>query len=154
MTASTTRPTTSVGFLRTTRMIRAPRDRWSGSSAGFAGAMLGGGSEGGRRPPPSSVFNAWVDDDIDEVHHEVEQHVDAGDHEDDALDHRMITSDDRVHREAAEPRQREHALGDDGAADEQREAEADDGDDGQGGVLERVAHEHAAWRQPLGKRRG
>src|SRR5882762_3907496 len=131
MTASTTTPTASVGCLRTNRMIRAPRERRSASSAGLAGAIPGGGSEGGRRPPPRLVFNTWIEDDIEEVHPEVDEHVDAGDDEDHALDHRVVAPDDRVHREAAEPWQREHALGHDGAADEQREPDADDRDDGQ-----------------------
>src|SRR5438128_3124040 len=87
MIASTTTPTTSVGCRRTNRMIRALRERCSASSAGFAGAIPGGGSEGGRSPPPRLVFNTWIEDDIEEVQHEVDEHVYAGVHQDHALDH-------------------------------------------------------------------
>src|SRR5439155_9206947 len=95
----------------------------------------------------------WVQDDVEDVDHEVDEHVDAGDDEKDALDHRVVAPHDGVYRQAAQAGQREDALGHHGAADQQREADADDGHYRQRGVLQRMADEHPARGQALGEGR-
>src|SRR5262245_6144041 len=78
-----------------------------------------------------SVADAGVEEDIEDVDEEVQQHVDARDDQDDALDHRIVAPHDGIDGEAADAGKGEDALGHDRAADEEGEAHADDGHDGE-----------------------
>src|SRR5262245_6306687 len=78
-------------------------------------------------PPTRSVPDAGIEDDIGQIDDEVEEHVDARDDEDDALNDGIVTAHDRVHGEPAETGHGEDALRHHRAADQEREADADDG---------------------------
>src|SRR5207249_5116014 len=101
-------------------------------------------SVGWRRSKRPLVPNAWIEDDVEDIHDEVDQDVDAGDDEQHALDHRVVAPHDGIDGEAAQPGQREDALGYHGAADEEREADREDGHERQRGARDRVAHQHSA----------
>src|SRR6266571_9528287 len=93
--ASATSPPTNVGWRATTRRALATRP-----------------ARGGTASNAYSVADAGIEEDIEDVHGEVDQHVYDRDDQDHALDHRIVATDDRVDGQAAEPRQREDALGD------------------------------------------
>src|SRR3989442_1528587 len=99
--------------------------RASGSSiACAAGSVTAMGIPGDR----SLVLHARIDYQIREVNGEVHEHGDAGDAEHDALDHRVVASQDRRDDEPSEARDVEDRLDDDGARQQDGEADADDGD--------------------------
>src|SRR5262245_50111606 len=89
--------------------------------------LAAGGASRGRLTPTAvgSVADARVEEDIQDVDEEVQQHVDARDDQDAALDHRIVAPHDGIDREAADAGEGEDALRHDGAADEEREAHAD-----------------------------
>ena len=87
-----------------------------------------------------------------QVDHQVDQHVDEAEQQHDALDHRIVAAQDRIDGQPAEARDGEHALGHHRAADQQRDADADHGDDRHGGVLQRVHEQDAALAEALGAR--
>ena len=99
-----------------------------------------------------SIPDARVEHGVEHVDHEIDDDIRAREHEDDALDHRIVAAQDRVDRQAAEARNREHALGDDDAADQQRDADADHRDDRDRGVAQRVPHQHVPGGEALGMR--
>src|SRR4030095_6343538 len=97
--------------------------------------------------------DAWVEEAVDHVDHEV-QHDDAGGQEQvDALDDRVVTPGDGVEQELPHAGQDEDALHDDGPADERRELQAHHRDDRDHGVLQNVSRDDGGLRQPLGPRR-
>ncbi len=87
---------------------------------------------------------------IEHVDHEIDDDIRAREHEDDALDHRIVAAQDRVDRQAAEAGDGEHALGDDDAADQQRDADADHRHDRNRGVAQRMPHQYAGGGEAFG----
>ena len=86
-----------------------------------------------------------VDDEVDDQHGQSPARITM------ACTEQQVAVGDPVEQEAAEPRDHEHALDDDGADQQRRELQAEHGDDGDGGVAQPVAHERAArasgpWR--------
>ena len=106
----------------------------------------------------STVLSTAMTDDracypLDPFHGEIDQHVDRGKNQDHALDDRIVAPQDRIDGQPPDAGKREHRLRYDGAADQQRDAHADDGHHGDRGILERMADQHLAGREPF-RRRG
>src|SRR5919109_514882 len=108
-----TLPSSSVGCRR------ASRRRRSRTLAASAARVAATSALSTRTEAAISVFDARVEDDVEDVDHQVQRDVDARYDEDDPLDHGIVAPDDGVDREPAQAGQREHALGDHRAADEQ-----------------------------------
>src|SRR5215216_3904616 len=124
--ASSNAPMKIVGL----RRIAAPR-RVSGGAktASWARADTG-----------ASIPDARVEKSVGDVYQQVDQHFHPGEYDDQSLDDRIVALKHRIHGQASETGNVEHGLGDDDARDEQRNADADDGDDRHRSVLERVQH--------------
>src|SRR5262245_22506381 len=103
-----TRPTIAMGWRRPSRAspARAPR---TGPVVGVTSAPLIG-----------SVANPRIEDRVEEVDGEVDEDVHGRDDQHHALDDRVVSPQDGVDRQAADPGDGEDALGDDRPADEQR----------------------------------
>src|SRR5262249_4660618 len=100
-----------------------------------------------------SVANPRVENRVERVDSEVDQHDDRDDHQVDALDDWIVTLVDRIEQEAAHARQAEDGLDDDRAADDLRELGAQQCHDRDDRVAQRVFHEDHALAEPLGPRR-
>src|SRR6478736_8431897 len=68
----------------------------------------------------SAIVDPRVDVDVEDVHDQVDEDVEREDHQDAALDQRVVPAADRLDHEATQSRIGEHRLGDHGAADEAR----------------------------------
>src|SRR5438046_1492141 len=89
-----------------------------------------------RRPPSTQPARSVVADPriqhhVDHVDHEVDEDEDRREEQHQGLDERVVAVRDRVDEQLADAVEVEDLLGDDEAADEEREFEADDGDDWQ-----------------------
>src|SRR6185295_7377020 len=111
MSASTIPPRMAVGCLR--------KASWKRCQVGEAD--LGAA----RTVAVISVLDPRVEQPVGEIDQQIDQHVYPGEKQDHALDDRVIPAQNGVDREPANARNCEHRLGDDGAADEQRDADAD-----------------------------
>src|SRR6266508_1939282 len=125
---------------------RRRKHRRAAPGSGAVAAAIGAAPAAAR-----SVADAGVEEDIQDVDDQVQEHVDARDDEDHALDHRVVPPDDRVDGEPSDAWQSEDALRHHRPADEEGEAHADDGHDRQRSRLESVAQQDAPWRQTLGE---
>src|SRR5262249_1445289 len=85
-----------------------------------------------------------------EVDDQVDDDIDEAEQQHDALDHRIVAAQYGIDGEASDARDREHSLGNDGAPDQQRHADADHSDDRRGGGLERGDEQAAALADALG----
>src|SRR3954468_21680638 len=74
-----------------------------------------------------SIAHARVDQGVADVDREVDEHVGGREEQRHALDDRVVAAQDGVDGQAAEAGNREHGLGHDDAADQEPEADADDG---------------------------
>ncbi len=99
-----------------------------------------------------SISDPRIDHRIENVDGEVHQDVGKAEQQHDALDDRVVAAQDGIDREAAEPGNGEYALGDHGAADQERDADADDRHDRHRGILERMHEQDAALADALGAR--
>src|SRR5690349_19874455 len=106
MTRRITPPAIAVGWRRNAALKRS--QSWTFPSLGEA-AM--------------SVADARIEQRIAQVHDEVDEHVGAREDEHHPLDDRIVASQDRVHREPADARDREHGLGHDRAPNQERDAD-------------------------------
>jgi len=95
MRARQTRPPTMVGW-RLTKLRRAADSARATPRSASA--------------PAASVADTGVEEDIQEVDHQVEEHIDAGDDEHDALDHGVVAPHDGVDGQPADAGQGEDAL--------------------------------------------
>src|SRR6266508_5279026 len=86
----------------------------------------------------SVVTDAGIEEGIGDVGEEVDEHEGRGDHQQGALHHRIVSSEDALHDETAHPREREDRLGEYGATEVEAEIEAEDRQDGDHGVAQRV----------------
>ena len=80
------------------------------------------------------------------------EHEQRREHRHDGLHERVVAAEDRVHGEPAHARPREDRLRDDRAPEQDAELEADDGDEGDRGVLQRVLVGHHEGADPRGAR--
>src|SRR5882672_1741075 len=135
-------PAAPSGFFRTKRAttVHAPGCRRAPGGTAIAAGL-------------TAIPNSRVEDAVQHVHDEVgDDHDDRGEH-DEVLDHRIVTPQDRLNQEPRDAGQVEDGLGDHEPADEERELDPDDGDDGQQGVLERVTPDDDAPGLSLRPRR-
>src|SRR5437899_12340343 len=91
-----------------------------------------------------SIANAWVEHGVHHVDQQIDEHVHECKKQDHRLHCRVIAREHRIDSKPAQPRDAENAFGDDDAADEQRDADADHGDDRHGGVAQGMPHEYHA----------
>src|SRR5712691_6298571 len=113
--------------------------------------------EGAARPPPSigegtavalaratsGVPDAWVEDRVHEVHHETDEYDEERYDDDRRLHDRVVPGGDGVQDVAADADPAEDRLGEDGAAEQGAELQADDGHDRYERVAEGVPeHDH------------
>src|SRR2546423_8019358 len=96
----------------------------------------------GRASVAMSVPDPWIEKHVTQIDGEIDQNVGRGEDQDDALNDRIIAPQDRVDGETADSRDCENRFRDDRAADEQRDADADDGHYRHGRILERVSDEY------------
>ena len=85
---------------------------------------------------------------VGQVHEQIDDYVDYREQQDDALDDGVVAPDDGIDGQAADARHGKHGLGDHDAPDQQRDADADDGDDRHGRVLECVLEQHCVGQRP------
>src|SRR5262245_58283965 len=102
------------------------------------------------RAGPSLVLHPRIDDQVREVHGQVDQHVHARDAEHHALDDRIVAPQHRGDDQPPQPGDVEHGLDHHRARDEDRERDADDGHRRDERVLEGVLVDDRALAQPLG----
>src|SRR5437899_304572 len=119
------------------RRVRRPRLGWT------AGAAPGA---------RSARSDAGIEEAIDQVDAEVDHDEEHGGQEHRALDDGVVAVVDRLDREPADARPREHRFRHHGAAEQRAELEPGDGDDRDGGVLQGVLGDHERLGQALGAR--
>ena len=86
----------------------------------------------------TSVLDAGIDDAVGDVREQVREHDEHRGDQQDAHEDRVVELARRVDRELADARPREDRLGDDRAREQERDLEADVGDDRQQRVAQRV----------------
>ena len=89
-----------------------------------------------------------IEQPVGQIGEQVHQHVGDGDEQDAALHQRVVAEADRLDQQPADAGPREDRLGDDRAGQHRAELQADDRDDRNQAVAERVAHDGAQPRQP------
>src|SRR5450631_1704262 len=105
-----------------------------------------------RRRPASAVPHSGVNDGVEHVDDDVRHDQEDCPDDDHAHDDRQVELVDRIDRQLAQALQAEGLLGEDGAAEQTAEVEAEDGDDrGERGAQGVLAH-HRPGRQALGPR--
>src|SRR5262245_43925384 len=124
------------------RVSGRPHDGWSGLAGSEADSM-----------PRSPIPDPRIEHGTHDVDHEVDQYVGSAGQEDEALHDGDVTVQDHVDRQPSQALAGEHVLDDDTPAEQRAELEADDGDDRDDRVPERVAKQDHPIRQPLGPRR-
>src|SRR5947208_16525379 len=106
---------------------------------------------GGAAPVPGSAApETGIENRIEEIHDEVQDHEGGREQQNHALDHGVVTLEDRVEEKPPDAGQRKDVLDDDDAAHDVAELGAGDRDDGDQRVAERVVEGHPALGQPLG----
>src|SRR4029453_17854374 len=101
---------------------------------------------GARLPRPgrrSARSDPGIDPAIEHVDHEVAHDEAHGDQQHDALHERVVAGKYRVDHEASDTGQGEDVFGDDRAADQRAELQAEDGHDGDQRVSSHMVPEHA-----------
>src|SRR5205823_13619347 len=101
----------------------------------------------------SLVTNAGIDDPVAEVNEQVDGHEDAGGDDDDGLHQRVVASQHGFEREQADPRIIVDELHDYGAPEQVTDLRAEQGEQRQKAVLERVLPEDQASRNPARAKR-
>src|SRR3989442_276649 len=138
MTMSMTPPTSAVGWrLNASRKRRHVGDTDLVATGAARAVVL------------ISITYPRIEQHVRKIDRQIDQHVDRGKNQDHALDDGIVAAQDGVDGEAADAGQREHCLGDNGAADQQCDAHADDRHHGNRGVLERMADQHLLRRKPF-----
>src|SRR4051812_6635320 len=95
----------------------------------------------------NSVPHARVEERVEDVDHQVQGDDEEGPDDDDALHRRQVGLLDRVEREAPDAGDVEHRLGEDGAAEQDAEVEAEDGDDRRDRRAHAMAEDHGPLAQ-------
>lgn len=67
----------------------------------------------GAASPTSVIAHPWIDQGIDDIHGNVDQHESEAEQQHGALDQRVVAGHDPLHHEPADTRQRKHLLYDD-----------------------------------------
>src|SRR5687768_2510225 len=98
----------------------------------------------------AAIAHPRVEETVEHVHEEVGEDHHHRDEHDQVLHDRIVAPEDGLDEKARDAGQVEHVLGDDEAADEEGELDADDGDHGQDRVLQRMAPDDDPLGLPLG----
>src|SRR3954466_4164356 len=106
-------------------------------------------SSSGVEAAGSGIFHPRVEERVRDVDDQVEQDDEEGGEQDRALDLRQVEPLDRVIAVAADAGDVEHRLGEDRAAEQDAEVEAQDRDDGSDGAAHAVPHHHGALAEAL-----
>src|SRR5438132_2124910 len=101
----------------------------------------------------SVIADAWIEDGVEEIDHEVDEHEGCGDEEHAALDERIVAGLDGPHHHGAEPRPGEVRLRQVGPAQEPALSPLQHLCDVVARVLEHVPRDDGALGQTLGARR-
>src|SRR3972149_9603713 len=107
--------------------------------------------------PPSlapPVTDARIQHRIEQIDHQVGDDVERGEHHHHALNEGEVVAGYALNEELSQTVEVEYLLGDDEAAEQERELETDDGDRRQQRVAQRVAANHHGFGDALGARRG
>src|SRR4051812_3905043 len=99
-----------------------------------------------------SIADPRIDHRVQKVDPQIDEHVDEAEQQHDALNDRIVAPQDGIEREAAKSWNREYAFGDDSTADQQRNADSDNSDNGNGRILQRMNEQNRALRQALSPR--
>src|SRR4029450_7938876 len=140
--SSSTRPAAPSGFFRAKRTIVVHVPARARARAGTAISTR-----------LTAIAHPRVENAVEHVDEQIAEDDDDGDEHDEVLHDRIVAPENRLDQEARDPRQIEDRLGDPGAADEKRELDADDRDDREQRVLERVPPDDDAPGLSLGPRR-
>ena len=124
--------------------VLAP-DRGDGALVGFALQRQGGVGHRARDPR--------IEIGVEHVDGQVDRHEADGEDQDRALRQREVARGDGADRHAADARPGEHGLGDDRAAEQEADLQADQRDDRDHRVAQRVTDGDAPVRGALGARR-
>src|SRR5262245_2886745 len=135
----------------TVRLIWMRRRAGAAIARSAATVLTGRPGAGRRREPPSgsSHPNPRVEQGIDQVRGEVDQHDAEREGQGQRLNHHVVAGEDGLDHPRAEAGQREHALDDDRAADDVRQPYTDERDDRQQRRAQDVAKQHRAPVEPL-----
>src|SRR5712692_1883895 len=101
----------------------------------------------------SVIADARVENGVEEIDDEVDEHEGRGDEEHAALDERIVARLDGAHHHGAEPRPGEDRLRQDGPAQEKAHLQPQHRDDGIDRVLEHVPRDDGTLGEALGTRR-
>src|SRR5215204_4847790 len=93
--------------------------------------------------------DAWVDDAIEQIDHEVDDDIDRCDEENTALRNREIAALQGIDQHPADPLPGKDRLDNHRAGEQAAELQTDDRQDGDGSIAKRVPHNHSALSQPL-----
>src|SRR5215475_1740622 len=146
ITSISTPPKAPSGFLRQKRTTVGTNPAWTGARpAPISSSPVSAATGLAKLHPGIEPAVEQVDEQVREYDHDRDEH-------DEVLDDRIIAPEDGLHEEARHTGQVEDGLGDDQAANQERELDADDGDDGEHGVLEGVAPDDVPLALALGPR--
>src|SRR4051812_27333021 len=110
---------------------------------------FGAASAGPASRAASTISDAGVEPAIQQIGDEVEQDDEGGEDEGDAHHDGGVVGEDRGDQQRADAGDAEDLFGDDGAAEDDRHLQGDEGDDGDHRVADDVAgHDAAAARPP------
>ena len=105
---------------------------------------------GRHRPLALFVPHPRVQIGVNQVDQEIEQHHPAGEKQVDSGDHRVVPVIEGIHQETPDPWQVEDVLHDHRAADQDRQLQADQGDNRDEGIFDGVPDNHDPLPEPLG----
>ncbi len=91
-----------------------------------------------------------VEEPIEQIHEQVDDHHAGGKDQVDAGDHGVISVDERIQQQPPEPRQIEDVLHYYGSADQDGELQADQGHHRNEGIFDDVSHDNHPLLEPLG----
>src|SRR5579883_2518167 len=153
----TTAPAVARRCLRNLRHASAHSDRATRGLSRTAAAGAGVQSSTGAVPsgsrPALPIADPRVEEPVEHIGHQVEEHDEDAVDEGDGHDHRRVAVLDGGDEERADPRNAENLLGDHGPREHGGQAEGQEGDDRDQAVAEDVPPHHPPLGNALGARR-
>src|SRR3954471_8654421 len=155
--ASSTMMERPIIALRSWRSRRRKRSPVAGGRTGLSAGVLSAAAVAPVSPrcialTVLAIADPGVEEGVDDVDDQVSEDEDHGDEEDDALHDGIVTIEDGPHQDAADAADGEDGFGDDGAAEQQSQLNADDRDHRNERVAQSVAEDDGPLWQPLGAR--
>src|SRR5919204_4096206 len=118
-----------------TQRRRSPPARSASATASGASTSSSVGAAGGTGCM-GSVFDTWVEQGVEDVHAQVDDHEQERRDDDHALHHGIVAVEDAGHGKLADPWQGKDRLGQYGAGEEQAQLQSDHSDDRDQGVAQ------------------